>query len=488
MRFRVSPPERLTDEMVQQALCFGLDRVPWQSRVRREGDELIVERAVSDSCSLAVPWTVDGQGTLALATGTLRQRDAPYQLPLELARGKLGQLRSQLSEWEGIGLTVSSAITERLARAVRRFGEAVGLRHDSPPSAEAAQDALQMAVEIATVLAASYAEQTLAARRRTLNRLGTFLATDLGLAPLEEHLASVCLQTFNAANVGMVWRTVETSEGTYSWDATDRQIQWCLDNQLFVSAGPLLQLDDWSLPDWLCVCEDDFDSLLSFAGEYVQTAVARYRGKVGLWQVAGRVNTATVLSLSEEDKLKLAARAAELIHDLDPEAGLALSFDQPWGEYLGRQRQAYPPIHLAEALLRSNLGLSGLVLELNVGYWPDGTLRRDLLELSRMLDYWGGLGVPLYVAICVPSAARGDPLAYRRGVAASGGWTPAAQQAWVARYLPLLLSKPYIQGVCWRQLRDYEPHAFPHGGLFDVRRQPKPVLRQMAALRQAHLR
>ena len=66
-------------------------------------------------------------------------------------------------------------------------------------------------------------------------------------------------------------------------------------------------------------------------------------------------------------------------------------------------------------------------------------------------------------------------------------WTPAVQQAWVSRYVPLLLAKGSVQGVFWNQLRDFQPHAFPHGGLFDLRR-PKPALRQLASIRQAHLR
>ena len=47
------------------------------------------------------------------------------------------------------------------------------------------------------------------------------------------------------------------------------------------------------------------------------------------------------------------------------------------------------------------------------------------------------------------------------------------QQAWVARFVPLLLAKPMVQGVIWNQLRDSNPHGFPHGGLFDGHRRAK---------------
>ena len=69
-----------------------------------------------------------------------------------------------------------------------------------------------------------------------------------------------------------------------------------------------------------------------------------------------------------------------------------------------------------------------------------------------------------------------------------GEWTPAAQQAWVARYLPLMLAKPFVQGIYWNQLQDSVPHDFPHGGLFDEHRKAKPALRTLALLRQALLK
>ena len=164
-----------------------------------------------------------------------------------------------------------------------------------------------------------------------------------------------------------------------------------------------MQFDERSVPDWLCICEDDFDSVLGFACEFVQAAVTRYRGKVNLWQCAGRINTGTALSLSDDERMKLTARAIELTRSLDPKADVVVSFDQPWAEYLGRQKKSYPPIQFADMLIRSGLGLTGLALEINVGYYPGGTLPRDAVDFGRQLDYWSLLGLPLYLTITVPS-------------------------------------------------------------------------------------
>ncbi len=158
------------------------------------------------------------------------------------------------------------------------------------------------------------------------------------------------------------------------------------------------------------------------------------------------------------------------------------------GEYLTQKPHDFPPLHFADALIRAGIGVSGVVLEINVGYSPGGTMCRDPLDFGRQIDYWSMLGVPIYLSLTVPSSSNADPLAHRRVKLPPDHWTPKSQQTWVTRYLPLLLSKPSVHGIYWNQLRDSEPHDFPHGGLFDLRRHPKPVLRQLESIRQAHLR
>lgn len=487
MRFTL-PPDRIPPLLLPHVYLTGLDRVPWWVQTRLEGNQLVLERAVNDSGNLCLPWPVEGLGRLALSTATLLEREEPYALPLELARGKLSQVSNQLADWEIQGLETPPDLPEKLRTATRRLVQAVVGRHDVEPARLAAEETLRLAVDAARQLTDCYVQQALAVRRRSAGPLTSLLGANLGHAPLEAPTTEPYLQAFNAACVPLVWREVQCGEGQLDWSVSDQQIEWCRAQGLRVCAGPLLLLDDHSLPDWLYMCEGDFETIRAFASEFVEAAVRRYRGKVHLWIAAGRVNTAEILSLSEEEKVRLAARAVELIHALDSQAELLLSFDQPWGEYLTQRPNDLPPLHFADALVRAGLGVSGLMLELNLGYTHGGSVPRDALELSRLLDYWSILGTPLYVALTLPSAAHPDLLAQRRTALVEGEWSVQSQQNWAAQYLPLMLVKPYLNGVFWNQLRDYEPHAFPHGGLFDLRRQPKPALEQLASFRQAHLR
>jgi hypothetical protein len=487
MRFQTDSAESIPPACIPHIYIAGLDRIPLPSRIRLEDGMLSIERSGSESVVLYVPWEVPGHGVLVVATGTLRERPEPYRLPLELARGKIGQVRNQLGDWQLVGLTVPADVVGRLGEATRELSGAIAEISDAVQSCQRAERALQLALDAGLLLSLSYSEQALMIRRRATPRLPTWLGANLGHTLLDDYTAGQFLQTFNAACVPLLWREIETNEGSYYWDIADQQIEWCLAHKLTVCAGPLIYLEEKGIPDWLYVCDGDSESLIEFASEFVQATVNRYRGKVDLWIAAGRINTANLLSLSEEDKVRLTAHTIELIKSVDPSAQLTVSFDQPWAEYLCRRPNDFPPLHFADALLRAGLGLNCLMLEINVGYTPDGTLGRDPLEFARQIDCWSQLEVPLMTALTVPSDADADPLAQRRNTTLSKTWSSADQQVWINRYLPLLLARPSVHGILWNQLRDSEPHAFPHGGLFDIRRHPKPSLRQLGSLRQAHL-
>jgi hypothetical protein len=487
MRFVVPVPERITEETLQQAYLAAIDRTAWPVRVRLDGALLVLERTVSESASLTIPWPVQGHGLLALSTATLIEQPQPYRLVLELARGTISQLRNQLAEWQQIGLVAPEAVTVKMREAIQQFAQAA-VTQDDPQSPLVAQAALQTAVDAGQLLATAYAEQMIAARRRNAAKLPALLGADLGTQMLDDASARQFLAAFNAAVVPMSWREVEVSAGDFDWTVTDQQVEWCRSHNVRICAGPLLYLDPRGLPDWVYLWEDDLDNLVASISEFVTAAVNRYRGKVDLWLAGARLNTSEALSLSEEENLRLAAHVLQLVRKIDPATPLIVSLEQPWGEYMGRREVDFAPLHFADALVRAGLELRAIMLEANFGCFRGGSLPRGPLELSRQLDYWSLLGLPLFLSVSVPSAAGDDALAQRHVKLPADSWTLQMQQAWIARNMPLLLAKPTVQGVFWNQLSDAQPHDFPHAGLFDSQRRPKPALRTLAALRQGCLR
>lgn len=491
MRFLVHPPGSISEDAASRAYFCGHDLIPWMSLNHVAPDELLIERAGSDSGNLHIPWQVEGRGEVTLATSTLIERGEPYLLPLELARGKVQQVRSQLADWQQAGLTVPAATSERLREAINHLSRAACRQHEHPEAAQHAQRAIQLALEVSDTVGALYTEQALAVRHRQAGRLPSLWGVHFGETTLPPATAKLIRGTFNTAVVSFSWRRLETREGQYDWDLFDRQIEFCRQHKINVIGGPLLQLDPNGLPDWLCLWEGDFDNLLSVVVDYVETVVNRYKGQVNQWLCASRINGGDVLSLTEEERVRLTVCAIETVQRIDGATPVMLSFDQPWAEYLRRKRSQLAPLQLADALARSGLALGGVALELNFGYQPGGTYPRDLVDVSRMMDVWSLLGVPLYPSICLPSGNGPDP--HARGIArplesiGEAAWTPGRQQALATQVAALLLAKPSTRGVIWNQLSDAVPHEFPHGGLFDTAGHPKPALDALAKLRRQHL-
>jgi hypothetical protein len=488
MRF-VSPSGHLPNELVEQAYLAGYDRIPWRVRVQLVNEQILIERDNCDSGNLYIPWNVNGHGQVTLATASLMERLEPYSLPVELARGKLSQLRNQTAEWELSGVKIPDRVRQITAEAMRHFGLATCRQQDKEAAAAAAADTLRIALDAGHALAEAYSSQVLETLRQDQPAgLNSFLGAGLGTTLLDESTSSRFLETFNAACIPFVWREIEAAQGCFYWDIADKQVEWCRRQGLKICAGPLLMLDPWQMPEWISDFDGDFDGAVACVSNYIQAVVGRYREDIDIWICAARMNTSEGLSLSEHERIRLTARAVEVTNAMAPNAERLVSFDQPWGEYLARSAADFSPLHFADALVRARLGLTGLAIEMNVGYQPGGTPPRDPLDTSRHMDYWSMLGVPIYLTLTVPGNSDDDPLARRRADVKIRDCTPSSQADWVGSYVPLFLAKPYIRGVLWNQLRDSEPHDFAHGGLFDTRRRPKPALERLSEIRKAYLR
>jgi hypothetical protein len=490
MRFLVFPPDRISAETAQRAYFCGPDRYLWQSRTSRTDEGLLVERSVPDSGYFYIPWEVAGRGELTLCTAWLMERDEPYHLHVELARGKLHQVRTQLAEWQAIGLTVSRPLAESVREAMHRFALAATAQHTPEQAAALADEAIAAAMDAADLLVEHYTQQALHTRLRQNDKLKVRLGINLGATSVPESVARHLRRACNLVGVPFFWRQIEANERTFSWDVCDEQLAWGEANALEVCGGPLMSFDDLSLPDWLGLWEGDLANLMGCVREFLQRVVVRYRGRVDVWHCAARINTGEVLSLSLEDRLRLAVEATQTVRQLDPATPAILSFDQPWAEYMNRT-DTDPPLYVADALLRAGLNVDGLGLEINLGYYPGGSYVHDALDLSQLLDRWGLLGVPLYVFLTVPSGQHPDGLtrgpARPTGGPEPGGWSPRAQQQWAEKHLPLLLAKPQVQGVIWNQFRDSQPHFFPHGGVLDADDRVKPVINALMAVRRKYL-
>ncbi|MGD9722565.1 MAG: endo-1,4-beta-xylanase [Pirellulales bacterium] len=491
MRFLVPRRDLFAPDAVERAYMAGLDEIPWHARILWTAEGLSIDRAESDSGNFFFPCPLQGHGEVMLSTASLMERGEPYHLDVELARGTLNRLRNQMAAWESMGLSVPETVRTQLHESAQQFALAVTRQGDPPAAAERAMAASSTAIAAIERLAAAFAEQALAARHQQNGKINSLFGVNLGSTRPTPALGTALLSICNTAVVPLTWRDIEASEGKRDWSLCDAQIEWCRAAGLKICGGPLLQVDKWSLPDWMYLWgEEEADNFRNCVAEHLEAVVTRYRGKVQLWQCAARLNMHNDFHQDEGDRLRLAVLAIECIRKIDPRTPIVLSVDQPWGAFMGRGDYDLSPLHFADALVRAQLGLAGIGMEINFGYAPHGTEPRDVVEFARQVDRFSTMGLPILVSLTVPSGSD-DALARMKdrviSYAADQAPSPATQRAWAERYLPVLLAKQPVQGIIWNQLLDSQPHPFANGGLFDAKDRPKPIVDGLASLRKEHL-
>jgi hypothetical protein len=473
IRFLVPNRERVSPTAIETAHCSGRDHLPFIGRTATGANgELIVDRDDSESGVFNILWPLAERGNLLLSTATLVERPDPYHLPLELARGTLNRLRNLLADWEASALIVPDQVRADVAESLSAFVQAAATQSQPAVSAESAERSIHSSLAAIDVMAGSIVEQVSQARQRQNYKIVPLFAGRMGDALPEGPIGVAFSAAFNSAAVPFSWGRVEADEGRQNWALYDAQMHWCQSRGLRIGGGPLLELQRRSLPDWIYLWEGDFDNLLMVAGDYVRAVVSRYKGKVHFWNAAGRLITGEALGLDEEQKLRLVAKAVEVIRGIDQTTPVIVSFDQPWAEYMSRRESDLNPIQFADALVRSDLGVAGIGLEIDIGLGPKNTLPRDPLEFNSQLDRWSGLGLPLLVSMTIPSA--------------EGGFSPELQQRWLEAYVPLILARPTVQAFFWAQLKDAETGDFPHTGLVDAQGRLKPAFSALATLRKRY--
>jgi hypothetical protein len=464
--------------------------MPYPTQIHLEPGQLTVSRQVEESGFLLAPWTIEGLGRLMGSSATLIERSQPYYLQLELARGKVNQVRSQASDWLMGGLQMSGALAEQIRAATLAFSKAV----TSLPSDEVdslSQTALTLGYQAAEQLVQAYIEQVFQVRHQRQAQLDTSLGCRLGSTVPGREATAALRAAFNTVCLPFAWSEIEPAEGVHRWEPQDALLDWAEEQQFTVVGGPLIDFSAARLPDWLWLWERDLASIASFLCDQVELVVKRYHNRIRTWQLTAASNSAAVLNLAEDELLWLTVRLAEAARQVEPNLELLVGIAQPWGEYLALEDRTHSPFVFADTLIRSGLNLAALDLEIIMGVAPRGSYCRDLLEVSRLIDLYTLLGVPLQVTLAYPAASTLDERADPELDVGAGYWRqgfrPEGQADWTSTFAALALCKPSVRSVQWAHFADTDPHQFPHCGLADGEGTLRPALQCLRELREQHL-
>lgn len=524
MRFRVPNAQSYDAQIWGTAFVSGIEGIPWASKNRIENDCLIIDRTVNESGKLSIVWPTEEYGPIMLSTASLRCQETPYLLHLELARGTIHRVRGRGIDWQRLGLKLPEAFASMMDRSVLAFVQAILTADDAERCMMLAQTAIDLAVSASKPLSRAFVSQSLQARHQSEKQLSTLLGIKLTPTQAWEQDVEAILPAINTINISMEMGQLETESKMAALSLIDAQLEWARRNSLRIFGGPLLNLQSHAVPKWLYLLSD-FQSMYDAACKHATLMVERYRGQVHLWSAAAGLNAPNTLGITDEQVLHLAVGVIQAVRRCDPKTPVVLTIDAPWAEYLGQKPDGISPLHFADAIIRADLGLSGLGLELNFNYWPGGSMPRDLIDISDLIDHWNILGLPLLAHISAPCNLQHDSTAISKSNIVSNwsypnyAWWDQSQMSDSGsvelpttekialnltnanvpisnrdrmpvnglEVIQMLLSKSNVHGIFWNQFSDRNEHIYPNAGLIAPSGKRRSLLDGLSRLRQLHV-
>ena len=312
----------------------GLDCVPTVCRKIWESDRLLrLERDTHESGNVYIPWQVEGHGELLLCTATLMERDRPYHLPVELARGSVNRLRTKAETWKLAGLRVPDSLAAQIQAASQTFIRAATSQRDEFAAATAAEDAIRQSSGRHGAVGGRIcpADAPVPARGRGPS------AHAVGRKRGQRHDA--CQRGAHVSSRVQLGRRALLLA---RHPARARPLGMGAVRQTGAMVLPARSEGDWRPPGTAAPhsCRTgwqpermDLAGLAKAVRKFVETAVERYRNQVHLWHVVAA--TTADPWLGDDQKLRLSAMVIETARRRDPRTPVFLSVDQPWGESLG---------------------------------------------------------------------------------------------------------------------------------------------------------
>ncbi len=181
----------------------------------------------------------------------------------------------------------------------------------------------------------------------------------------------------------------------------------------------------------------------------------------------------------------------DTIDDSSVDVPVLVSFEYPWAERLASSVGGIHPLQIADSLLRQGGPLAFLGLDINLDYWPCGSLTRDPLQWIDLIDVWSQLGLPLILCMRIPqrvNAGFGDG-----NIDSNGGRRSESKELQESRnsvrcnltdeqrlelldtILPMMIARPSVHGMIWRQWQDTDDNRFPGGGIADANGHAKAI-------------
>lgn len=463
---------------------IGSDGVPLRADIDFNGSLLTCQKRAEGPAGLAILWPVAGCGNLMLETSRLVERDKAYNLPLELARGRLMRMSQKREDWGLFDFDGFQPVAAEIDRARDLFVEAIK-QDDFAEQFRLAEKALQLSIVAGEKLSHFHADIFLSRRKQNHLFSRRTLGCTLDPRNTSDTYRQLLKDGFDFAHLPIPWRLLEPKQQEFNWRLFDSWIEWLTRNRVPIHAGPLVNFQENQLPDWLAMYETDFETVRNLIFDHVRRIVERYGSYVFHWDVISGVHSDNTFNFTFEQLMEVTRVSTSLVKQLAPRAQAVVNLTAPWGEYYARNQRTIPPMLYADMVVQSGVSFDGLGAQFLFGAAADGMYVRDMFQISEKLDRLGNFGKPVHLtAVQVPSSAPAD-----RPVSSIGGswrkpWDEAVQAHWIKEFTSIALSKPFVESITWGELADQANGSVMNsGGLVRADLTPKLGYKTLAALR-----
>ena len=321
------------DVSANSMYMFGQDEIAVRGQMELHDGLLRSNRHGDSAIGVSTLWPVRDFGKIMLQTTRLPAKQQPYNLNVEIARGRLLRISQKREEWGMSDWSLSQEHHGLIDAAMEKFIQALCHLKEPSKASKLADESLELSVRAGEEIALAYSN-SLIARRSASQGFGRHCfgcCFDPNRINDKKYLQYI-KSNFHFVTIPISWRQIEEKEHERNFDVLDECVNWLSRNRIAIKVGPLLKFTPEAVPDWLYIWEHDFDQVREMAYDYVTSVVERYCRKVQAWDVVSGLNVNNCFNFSFEHVVDMTSSAVLAAKRSASRALVLVEVSQLWGD------------------------------------------------------------------------------------------------------------------------------------------------------------